>query len=286
MNYRRPDKTTRKSALATGFTLIELSIVVVIIGLIAGGVLVGQDLIRAAAVRAQISQIEKFSTAVNTFRGKYGYLPGDMNAVTASQLGFATRAGTPGRGDGNGVIEGYYYQGGILYGWDQLGEPAFFWEDLSAAGLIEGRVNTAIDGPPAGPITPMDVWMPSAKIGRDNYVYVYSNTNDGADVAANGVNYFGLSGISTMSIAGNITSVPAINESEALAIDGKIDDGLPISGRVRGFYDKGSGVPAIIPAPNAGSGSSSTCYDTTSKRYSLNQNGGAGVNCALSFQFQ
>jgi prepilin-type N-terminal cleavage/methylation domain-containing protein len=49
---------------ATGFTLIEMSIVLVIIGLIVGGVLVGQDLIRAAYIRAQITQIEKFNTAV------------------------------------------------------------------------------------------------------------------------------------------------------------------------------------------------------------------------------
>ena len=70
----------------SGFTLIELSIVLVIIGLIVGGVLVGQDLIRAAYIRAQISQIEKFNTAVNTFYGKYQALPGDMNATTASAL--------------------------------------------------------------------------------------------------------------------------------------------------------------------------------------------------------
>ena len=51
-----------------------MSIVLVIIGLIVGGILVGQSLIAAAAVRAQISQIEKYNTAVNTFRDKYGGL--------------------------------------------------------------------------------------------------------------------------------------------------------------------------------------------------------------------
>src|SRR5579883_2923623 len=92
-----------------GFTLIELSIVLVIIGLIVGGVLVGQDLIRAAQVRATISQIEKYNTAVNTFYGKYNALPGDIPAAQVAKLGFtvtATRAGTQGRGDGNGLIEG------------------------------------------------------------------------------------------------------------------------------------------------------------------------------------
>src|ERR1700728_1709743 len=78
-----------------GFTLIEMSIVLVVIGLIIGGVLVGQDLIRAAYVRAQIAQIEKFNTAVNTFYGKYQALPGDMNASTAQTYGFAARGQYP-----------------------------------------------------------------------------------------------------------------------------------------------------------------------------------------------
>jgi prepilin-type N-terminal cleavage/methylation domain-containing protein len=82
----------RKSAAQNqGFTLIELSIVLVIIGLIVGGVLVGQNLIAAAAVRAQISQIEKYQTAANAFRGKYGYLPGDIPNPYATQFGFQSR---------------------------------------------------------------------------------------------------------------------------------------------------------------------------------------------------
>src|SRR5580700_8566203 len=91
----------------SGFTLIELSIVLVIIGLIVGGVLVGQDLIRAAGVRATISQIEKYNTAVNTFRAKYNnQLPGDISNPDAAAFGFAARGTAPGEGDGNGIIEG------------------------------------------------------------------------------------------------------------------------------------------------------------------------------------
>lgn len=113
-----------------GFTLIELSIVLVTIGLLVGGVLVGQDLIKGAEVRAQITQIEKFNTAANTFYGKYGYLPGDMTQSAAAEFGFlnpSTRAGTQGRGDGNGVIEGYSYDtNSFMGGLDQTGEPFFF----------------------------------------------------------------------------------------------------------------------------------------------------------------
>ena len=88
---------TAKMARKAGFTLIEMSIVLVIIGLIVGGVLVGQDLIRAAAVRAQVSQMEKYNSAVNTFREKTGYLPGDIPDPTASEFGFQARGPWAGR---------------------------------------------------------------------------------------------------------------------------------------------------------------------------------------------
>src|ERR1700685_4029667 len=126
-----------------GFTLIEMSIVLVVIGLVVGGVLVGQDLIRAAYIRAQISQIEKFNTAVNTFYGKYQALPGDMNATTAVNFGFASRGQYAGEGDGNGLLESNCCNAsGDNYGMvEGTGETAMFWVDLSSAvagNLIEG----------------------------------------------------------------------------------------------------------------------------------------------------
>lgn len=121
-----------------GFTLIEMAIVLVIIGLIVGGVLVGQNLINAAAVRAQISQIEKYNQAVNTFYGKYGALPGDLNQQVATTFGFAARGtgcGATGRGDGNGVIEGARYGGCMTEGtplgiFQGQGETVVFWVDF------------------------------------------------------------------------------------------------------------------------------------------------------------
>ena len=127
-----------------GFTLIELSIVLVIIGLVVGGVLVGQDLIRAAQGRAQISQIEKYNTAANTFRDKYGALPGDLTQQIAIQFQFAQRGSYRGEGDGNGLIEGSYdcptcFSGSFTVG----GEVMLFWVDLTRASLMaEGVITT------------------------------------------------------------------------------------------------------------------------------------------------
>lgn len=71
----------------------------VIIGLIVGGVLVGLDLKKAAEQRAQISQLEEYKTATNTFRLKYDCLPGDCNKAVMLGLGTSGAAGANGNGN-------------------------------------------------------------------------------------------------------------------------------------------------------------------------------------------
>ena len=279
----------------SGFTLIELSIVLVIIGLIVGGVLVGQDLIGAAAVRAQISQIEKYNTAVNTFYGKYGALPGDIPAAQVTQFGFTAapvRAGTAGRGDGNGELDGFSTN--TPYSWAESGETFFFWEDLSAnSGLIEGSFNSYVDGTYSNCSTPAacSVYMPPAKVGGSNSIYVYSGyaAQCCTTTVGFGPNFFGLSMINSINGAnvssGGILPAPGLTVAQARSIDVKTDDGMPTTGHVLAQYlGPDGGVPEW--SPNEGAATSSTCFDTTSNQYSVNQGGGANVNCALSFQFQ
>ena len=67
----------------SGFTLVELAIVIVVIGLLVGGVLQGQELIKQANIRSQIAQFEDINRATFTFRAKYNALPGDMNNATS-----------------------------------------------------------------------------------------------------------------------------------------------------------------------------------------------------------
>lgn len=283
-----------------GFTLIELSIVLIIIGLIVGGILVGADLINAAAIRAQITQIEKYNTAVHTFQNKYGGLPGDLSSTLASQFGFNSRPGYAGQGDGNGVIQGSYgLSASDAYGTFQAGgETVLFWQDLGTyAGPIDFKGTTNGVNCCLASVSPPSQYFPSAKIGNGNYICVWS------PVRQSGLsgNYFSVSAISGgLGGDGNILSVPGMSVLQASRIDTKIDDGLPQSGNVIALYISDDGIYNMVWAngtDNAGIASTgaippttSTCYDNGSgsgaQQYSLSQNGGSGINCGLSFRFQ
>ncbi len=143
----------------SGFTLVELSIVLVIIGLVIGGVLVGKDLIKGAEIRATISQIEKYKTAANTFKLKYEYIPGDILSSKAASLGFyyviGATADTIGYGNGDGIIQGYddpRWAVGGTFG----GEICMFFLHLSQAKMIDGmygaggRTSQIVGADPAG----------------------------------------------------------------------------------------------------------------------------------------
>ncbi len=297
-----------------GFTLIEMSIVLVIIGLIVGGVLVGQDLIRAAGVRATVTQIEKYNTAVNTFRTKYNnQLPGDIDATDAAQFGFAARGTcsgeTPcyGEGDGNGIIEGVYgdaaYANGAYQG---TGESAMFWVDLSQAGLIDGGFNSASTHTPfASMLTgaAIDAYLPSAKLGGGNYIYVWSGGISGGfgfQNGGDGLNYFGLLSVGDIQMGGAMDpQFPlGLTVQQAYAIDKKIDDGIPQTGNVTALYisdifPNWAGASSVSNGPTTAAtpGSANTCYDNgnvggATQQYSVEINGGAGLHCALSFRFQ
>jgi prepilin-type N-terminal cleavage/methylation domain-containing protein len=234
-----------------GFTLIELSIVLVIIGLIVGGVLVGQNLIAAAGVRATVAQIEKYNTAASTFREKYGYLPGDIPAVPAIQFGFIARGTTIGKGDGNGVIEAGVFSatnGSGLAGGG--GEELVFWVDLSTARLIDGGFSSAnFSGNPGSVATGavLDQYLPQAKLGNGNYIYVFSGGwGNNSGLNSNGVNYYGLSNVFSLGQSNCTTclisytlggsSNPGLTVQQAYSIDQKIDDGLPLTGNVLAAY--------------------------------------------------
>lgn len=296
------------------FTLIELSTVLVIIGLVVGGILVGRDLIDAAYARSTLTQIEKYTQAANTFRSKYDYWPGDIPAPYATQFGFVARGSYLGWGDGNGLIQGATsgggnYNNGVV---PTSGETAVFWTDLTTAKLIEDKVDAANFGSPTLNFYPTSTdpsgRLPPAKIGSGNYIYVFSGQSSSTLIPNQELSYFGLSVITTMP-TGNwtLSTTPGLKVKLAQMMDAKMDDGLPQSGRTVAFYYNnsmnaynpswaaGGGAEGAnssrLPTTAAVAGSATTCYDNNSsagaaQQYSVTQNNGNGINCALSFRFK
>ena len=80
--YKRPKANNLNMRTNTGFTLIELSIVIVIIGLIVAGVVGGQAIVKQSKLRSLISEIDLFHVSINSFYLEYNYLPGAYTKCT------------------------------------------------------------------------------------------------------------------------------------------------------------------------------------------------------------
>lgn len=204
-----------------GFTLVELAIVMIIIGLLIGGVLKGQELIKNAQVSATITQIEGFDGALSTFKDKYGAMPGDM-LTPSTRLRNCTAAPCSTAGNANGRIEGSNAA-------QPIGAPALATEglvafpQLAAADLISG---VSITG---GTVT-FGSYLPDAKVGG-GYWIGYSTTADlGAGMTAGRIgHYLILTGTPAAVAAATATGITA---TQAAQIDRKLDDENAVSGDV------------------------------------------------------
>jgi prepilin-type N-terminal cleavage/methylation domain-containing protein len=219
----------------SAFTLVELSIVLVIIGLLVGGVLVGQSLIKAAELRAVSREWQQYQTAIASFKDKYFAFPGDMrNAVsfwgaqaggtadgidaTCAALAVAATSTATCNGNGDGVItfgmEGYR-----------------FWQHLANAGLVAGKFS-GIQGPNGFIHSVPGTNVPASKFGGGTGGWSVYNfgilTGDPAmyDAVYNNFFFYGKA-----TLAG-WTSDPIMLGLEAWNIDNKVDDGAPHTGKM------------------------------------------------------
>ncbi len=212
-----------------GFSLVELSIVLVIVGLLVGGILAGRSLIRASELRSVVTEIDKINTAVYAFRDRYFALPGDITNATSfwgtDPDGCPTHTNRIAKtatcnGNGDRLIEGA----------DRY-ESFRAWQHLANAGLIsgqytgvEGAVTTAMDHDPG-------INTPALTIGRGAGVTLYFVTN----TTTSGTYHFLGSNGNILAIGECVhwDCIEAIFlPEEAWNIDTKLDDGKPGMGRL------------------------------------------------------
>lgn len=213
------------------FSLVELSIVLVILGLLVGGVLSGQSLMRASELRNVLEQITSYTTAEQTFRSRYFYLPGDLPNATAfwgknNALcpGNTGNAGSPGTCNGNGD--------GMIGDNNRSAAEAFIaWQHLANAGLISGTY-TGVVGPDGTWDSIVGVNVPTSRIANVGFGFLscvgWGTTCNG------GVDYFPISQTTVLSVGKKVvtdmTQGAFMTQTEAWNIDTKVDDGRPGTG--------------------------------------------------------
>jgi prepilin-type N-terminal cleavage/methylation domain-containing protein len=219
-----------------GFSLVELSIVLVILGLLTGGILSGQSLIRAAELRSVVTEYQHYNTAVHSFRNRYMALPGDMpNAVrfwgaqagstadgidaTCAALTTAATSAATCNGNGNGIIA----NGGSAYNVQQI-EQFRFWQHLANAGLIEGSYSGIVG---SGGINHslIGINVPSSRISSVGWSARVVAAGDDATVQ------FNVGDSNRLLMGGQTSTAPstaaAFSPEETWNIDTKLDDGRP-----------------------------------------------------------
>jgi len=123
-----------------GITLVEIAIVLVIIGLLLGGVLKGQEIITNAKIKNLENDFNGITAAIYSYQDRYRALPGDDKRANKRFVGLTTTQ----IGNGNGKIEGAFNDG-VTNGIDNgqpTGESRLFWLHLRSASLIKGESST------------------------------------------------------------------------------------------------------------------------------------------------
>lgn len=220
----------------SGFTLVELAIVMVIIGLLIGGVLKGQELISTSRVNATISQLKSIDGAMVTFIDKYQLPPGDILTPSFRFPNCNTAPCNTG-GDGNGRLNNP--PAGSTAGT----ESERFFIHLHAADMI-GGIN---------PGQPADVWgnfYPATKIPGGGINTGFSVGGAAGDFGSELVDSTGMQSGFYFNIYGNrpYSGTEFMEVVNARMIDTKMDDGVPSRGSVR------AKVTAGQPCASAGGG--------------------------------
>ena len=189
----------------SGFTLIEIAIVLVIIGLLLGGVLKGQELIQSAKIKNIIAEFSGTTVGFYGYQDRYKTIPGDDIGAVAR---WTTASGVA-NGDGNSILKGAFNSTATA------DESFQAWAHMRQAGFIGG----------------------SGGGGPTNAYNGVLGLQNGADSFSNGTAGTGFSGV--------IICESHVPDKAAAAIDNQLDDGQPNTGIVRAVVEVSGAVPPV-----------------------------------------
>lgn len=244
------------------FTLVELAIVLIIIGLITGGLVGAQSLIESSKISSTIQQIQKMNTAINAFEHEFDEMPGDMtNAYDyfGSRCGNNTNSYHTGcNGDGDKCIDGSTSQNCVAQA-NVVGDQRKLLLHLSLSEIMPElfrlvNQSTETNCSPGVSFETSEfggIYQVASETPSKYYMYYYNYAS---------VNHNGL-------ICDFVENDDLFTPKQLKKIDMKLDDGNAISGRITSIWN-----------PEDNSYSSSDCANTTSGQYNLTNN---EKNCGM-----
>jgi prepilin-type N-terminal cleavage/methylation domain-containing protein len=218
----------------SGFTLVEIAIVLVIIGLLLGGILKGQEMIVQAKVKNSIQDFSGVSAAYYGYQDRYRAIPGDDPGATRWAGASVSSGGTPTNVPGDRVLTGLYNST------TATDESALWWDHLRRSGFVTGG---------AGATQPTNSF--------NGILGVQQGAGDGTGGTAPGP-VLGAAGIGFTNLMLCSTLLP---DKVAIALDVQMDDGNPGTGAVRGILQSSSA--------NLSTAVSSSFQETGTNMYTL-----------------
>ncbi len=230
-----------------GFSLLELSLVLVILGLLTGGILAGQSLIRAAELRSFTETASRFSTALYAFKDRYFSEPGDMANATAfwgaanSNVNTCRTTASTGKetcnGNGDGVVGPIT---GVFKNAPERYELPRAMQHLANAGLIGGAYTGAMNPPAVAQYLKLAIGInsPATRIANVGIAYYYFNrvgasgTTNAFHFSTTSQNVLMFGGQDQANTGNESIGTAFMQPSEAWNIDTKLDDGKPGMGKI------------------------------------------------------
>ena len=208
-----------------GFTLVELSIVLVIIGLLIGGILVGQSLIESAKINAQIQQFGQYDIAIRNFKGKFRQMPGDCGVCDHSMSSYPNVTV-------NGVLEDTNNTSPPVR---FNGETYFPFVDMSTMGMLKEAYK----------------WESGTWNAGTSHQFPISRISKNSGIGMTGTRFgdwfYWFMDTSNNQIFTDRLTTGFLSASQSLAIDSKLDDGSPTSGGVKSIRASVPGSTSTIP---------------------------------------